>query len=136
MYAVAVGASFVLMNDNAHHHRAFIVDNFHESEGMARMEWPAYSLDLNPIKNLWDALGCGVCRRFLPPPPFRYLETALLEKRRLLDSEGVNNLVTSMITLYTLSLKMKDVHTYSIYVCFTFKRHFVNEANMMSSYTL
>lgn len=40
------------MHRNARTNRAVIV----ESERFARMEWTAY---LNPIENLWDALGRG-----------------------------------------------------------------------------
>lgn len=47
LYSTPVGASFVLMDKNARHHRtAFIVD-FLESEGIAQMEWPVYSLQSN-----------------------------------------------------------------------------------------
>ncbi|GFT16965.1 hypothetical protein TNCV_791771 [Trichonephila clavipes] len=28
---------------------------------IARMEWPVYSSELNPIENLWDAFGRAVC---------------------------------------------------------------------------
>ncbi|GBL80408.1 Transposable element Tcb2 transposase [Araneus ventricosus] len=52
LYAAADGPSFVLMDDNARPHRAVIVDDFLECEGIERMEWPAYSPDLNPIENL------------------------------------------------------------------------------------
>ncbi|GFT39331.1 transposable element Tcb1 transposase [Trichonephila clavipes] len=37
LYAAAVGLTFVLMNDNARPHRADIVDDYLESEGIARM---------------------------------------------------------------------------------------------------
>ncbi|GFX45083.1 transposable element Tcb1 transposase [Trichonephila clavipes] len=52
LYAAAVGPTFLLMDDNAHSHRADIVDDYLESQGIARMVWPAYSPDLNPIENL------------------------------------------------------------------------------------
>ncbi|GFW37868.1 transposable element Tcb2 transposase [Trichonephila clavipes] len=52
------------MDDNARPHRADIVDDYLESEGIARMAWPAYSPDLNPIENLWDALGRAISSRF------------------------------------------------------------------------
>ena len=110
LYAAAVGPSFVLMGDNARPHRAAIVDDFLESEGIARMEWPAFSPDLNPIENLWDALGRAVLRRFPPPATLRDLQTALQEEWRLLDSTVVDHLVTSMITRCTLCMKVRGAH--------------------------
>ena len=65
LHAAAVGPIFVLMDDNASPHRAAIVDDYLESEGIARMMWPVYSPDLNSIENLWDALGRNVSSRFL-----------------------------------------------------------------------
>ncbi|GFW80378.1 transposable element Tcb1 transposase [Trichonephila clavipes] len=52
LYAAAVGPTFVLMDDYARPHRPDIVDDYLESEEIARMAWPAYSPDLNPIENL------------------------------------------------------------------------------------
>ncbi|GFS94150.1 transposable element Tcb1 transposase [Trichonephila clavipes] len=74
------------MDDNARPHRADIVNENLESEGIARMAWPAYSPDLNPIENLWDTLGRAVSSRFLPPATLIELETALQEEWRLLNS--------------------------------------------------
>ncbi|GBM54875.1 hypothetical protein AVEN_158311-1 [Araneus ventricosus] len=110
LYAAAVGPPFVLMDDNARPHRVAIVDDFLESEGIARMEWAAYSPDLNPIENLSDALGHVVCRRFPPPAILRDLETALQEEWQLLDSAVVDHLVTSMITCCTLGMNLRGVH--------------------------
>ncbi|GFS81077.1 transposable element Tcb1 transposase [Trichonephila clavipes] len=76
LYAAAVGATFVLIDDNARSHRADIVD-YLESEGIARMAWPVYSLDLNLIENFWEALGRAVSSRFPPPATLIELETAL-----------------------------------------------------------
>ena len=94
-------------DDNACLHRAAVVDDFLESEGIARKEWPAYSKDLNPIENLWDALGNSI-RRFLPPPAtLRDLETALQEIWRLVDCAVVKLLVTCMKTYYTFCMKVR-----------------------------
>ncbi|GFW10761.1 transposable element Tcb1 transposase [Trichonephila clavipes] len=79
LYAAAAGPTFVLMDDNARPHRADIVDDFLECEGIARMAWPAFSSDLNPIKNLWDVLGRAASSRIPPPDTIIGLETDLQE---------------------------------------------------------
>ena len=48
-----IGSQAVLQDDSACPHRALLVD-FLQQVGVTRMDWPAYSPDLNPIKNLWD----------------------------------------------------------------------------------
>ncbi|GFX02144.1 transposable element Tcb1 transposase [Trichonephila clavipes] len=96
LYA-AVGPTFVLMDDNAHPHRADIIDDHLDSEGIARMVLPAYSPDLNPIQNLWEALGRAVSSRFPPPATLIELETALQEEWRLLNSAVVDHLIESIV---------------------------------------
>ncbi|GFW06736.1 transposable element Tcb1 transposase [Trichonephila clavipes] len=80
LFATAVGPSLVLMGDNARPQRAAIVDDFLESEEIARIEWPAYSPDLNPFENLWDVLSHAVCWMWFA---VRDLESALQEELRL-----------------------------------------------------
>ncbi|GFV60584.1 DDE_3 domain-containing protein [Trichonephila clavipes] len=43
----AMDAIFLFMDDNARPHRADIVDECLQSENITRMDWPAYSPDLN-----------------------------------------------------------------------------------------
>ncbi|GFX45831.1 transposable element Tcb1 transposase [Trichonephila clavipes] len=81
------------MDDNAGPHRADIVDVYLESERIARSAWPAYSPNLNPIQNLWDALGRAVSSRFPPPATLIGLETALKKEWRLLKSAVVDHLI-------------------------------------------
>ncbi|GFW66398.1 transposable element Tcb1 transposase [Trichonephila clavipes] len=75
---------------------ADIVDDYLESEGIARMAWPVYSSDLNPTENLCDVLGRAVSSRFPPPATLIELETALQEWR-LLNSAVVDHLIESML---------------------------------------
>ncbi|GFU57558.1 uncharacterized protein TNCV_3637201 [Trichonephila clavipes] len=49
LFRGAMGAEFLFMDDNVRPHRANISDECLQSEDITRMDWPAYSLDLNPI---------------------------------------------------------------------------------------
>ncbi|GFT16392.1 transposable element Tcb1 transposase [Trichonephila clavipes] len=49
LFRGAMRAEFLFMDDNARPHRANNVDECLQSEDITRMDWPAYSPDLNPI---------------------------------------------------------------------------------------
>ncbi|GFV30845.1 transposable element Tcb2 transposase [Trichonephila clavipes] len=66
-YAAAIGDDFILMDDNCRPHRANLVEDFLFEEGIARMEWPACSPDMNHIEHVWDALRRRVAGRQPPP---------------------------------------------------------------------
>ncbi|GFV04202.1 transposable element Tcb1 transposase [Trichonephila clavipes] len=67
LFRGAMCAKFLFMDANARPHRANIVDECLLSEDITRMDWPAYSPDLNPIEHVWDMLGRRAAARQLPP---------------------------------------------------------------------
>ncbi|GFV93540.1 transposable element Tcb1 transposase [Trichonephila clavipes] len=71
LFRGAMGAEFLFMDDNARPHRANIVDECLQSEDITRMDWPAYSPDLNPIEHVWDMLGRRIAARNPLPPVYR-----------------------------------------------------------------
>ncbi|GFU44863.1 transposable element Tcb2 transposase [Trichonephila clavipes] len=83
LFRGAMGAEFLFMDDNAHSHRTNIVDECLQSEDITRMDWPAYSPDMNPIEHVWDMVG----RRTAARQPF---PTCLPEHRRTWLDEWCN----------------------------------------------
>ncbi|GFV05211.1 transposable element Tcb1 transposase [Trichonephila clavipes] len=66
-----MGAEFLFMDDNARPHRANIVDECLQSDDITRMDWRAYSPDLNPIEHVWYMLGRRIAARQPPPTCLR-----------------------------------------------------------------
>lgn len=96
LFRGAVGPDFLFMDDNARPHRALLVGEFLESEDINRMEWPARSPDMNPIENVWDALGRRVSSRQPPPRTIQELRTVLKQEWELLPTELIQHVITSM----------------------------------------
>ncbi|GFU24582.1 retrovirus-related Pol polyprotein from transposon TNT 1-94 [Trichonephila clavipes] len=68
-----------------------------DSEGIQRLAWPARSSDLNPIENVWDALGRQVAGRNYPPTNKNTLIRALTEEWDKLPQQLLDNVVQSMV---------------------------------------
>ncbi|KAJ0070437.1 hypothetical protein NL108_010553, partial [Boleophthalmus pectinirostris] len=60
------------------------------------MDWPPYSLDMNPIEHLWDNLDRRVRLRIPLPATVVDLRTAFLEEWDAIPVAEINALITSM----------------------------------------
>ncbi|GFX23303.1 transposable element Tc1 transposase [Trichonephila clavipes] len=84
------------MDDNVRPHRSLAVEELLESEGNIRMDWPAYSPDLNPIEHVWDALGRRIAARLRHLEKTQHLKQMLIEEWVHLLQEMLYQLVLSM----------------------------------------
>ena len=71
LYAGAIGDDLILMDDNARHHRARIVNEYLQQETIERMDWPAKSPDLHSIEHAWDILQRQISNRQTSQTPYK-----------------------------------------------------------------
>ncbi|GFX61006.1 transposable element Tcb2 transposase [Trichonephila clavipes] len=93
LFRGAVGVKFVFMDDTATCHRTLTVQDCLDSEGIQRLVWPVRSPDLNPIENVWDALGRQVAGRNYPPTNKNTFIRALTEEWDILPQQLLDNVV-------------------------------------------
>lgn len=95
-FAENVGQNIIFMDDNARAHRARVVTEFLEGQGIERMEWPARSPDLNPIEHVWDMMGRSLEQLEAHPLGLQQLGVALEAAWDALDVRDINRLISSM----------------------------------------
>lgn len=95
-YAAAVGPDFILMDDNATPHRAAMTNNFLDTEGIERLDWPPKSPDLNPLENLWDTLKRKVNKSITPETTLADLGRIVVRKWDAIDQQKVRRLIRGM----------------------------------------
>ncbi|GFV59615.1 transposable element Tc3 transposase [Trichonephila clavipes] len=100
LFRGTMGTEFLFMDDNARPHRANIVDECLQSDDITRMDWPAYSSDLNPIEPVWDMLGRQIAAHQPPPICLLELRRALLDEWCNIPQDQIDNLILSMPRCY------------------------------------
>ncbi|GFU64308.1 transposable element Tcb1 transposase [Trichonephila clavipes] len=96
LFRGTMGAEFLFINDNARPHRKNIVDEGLQSEDITRMDWLAYSPDLNAIEHVWDMLGRRISPLQPPPTVLPELRRALLDEWCNIPQDQIDNLILRM----------------------------------------
>ncbi|GFT62837.1 transposable element Tcb1 transposase [Trichonephila clavipes] len=96
LFRGAMVAEFLFMEGYARPHRANIVDECLESEDITRMDWPAYSPNLNPVEHVWDMLGRRIAARQPPPTCLPELRRPLLDEWCNIPQDQIDNLILSI----------------------------------------
>ncbi|GFX38349.1 transposable element Tcb1 transposase [Trichonephila clavipes] len=81
-----------------------------DSESIQRLVWPARSPDLNPIENVWDALGRQVAGRNYPPTNKNTLIRALTDEWDKLPQQLLGNVVQSMVRRVECCITLHGEH--------------------------
>jgi len=102
---------YIFQDDNAPVHRAKIVTDWKNENSIDFFLYPAQSSDLNPIKNVWDYLERYICKRDPRPKSTDELIMALQEEWIKIDSNFLENLVSSMPKKVHAVIKSKGYPT-------------------------
>ncbi|GFW20826.1 transposable element Tcb2 transposase [Trichonephila clavipes] len=96
LFRGAMGLQFLFIDDNAPYHHTVAAEQLLESEDIERMDWPARSLDLNPIGHVWDFLGRRLAARTLLPVTIRELRLPLQDEWAAMPQQLIDILILSM----------------------------------------
>ena len=97
LFAGAMGpANMILVDDNARPHRNRIADQFFDDSGIARMDWPAKSPDMNPIENVWGLMKRRISRRLRIHHNLNDLEAMVREEWDSIPMRTVRSCINSM----------------------------------------
>ena len=95
-YLRHMGQNAIFQDDNARPHRARIVDNFLQPNGVQRLEWPPMYPDLSCIEHLWDILGRAVNKHINQHTRLADLQRLLLQECAAIPQRQIQRLVNSM----------------------------------------
>ncbi|GFT79040.1 transposable element Tcb2 transposase [Trichonephila clavipes] len=96
LFRGTIGPDFIFMNDYARPHGTLAVEELLENEDIIRMDWSAYSPDLNHIEHVWNTLGRRIAACLHHRENTQQLKQMLIEEWALLPQEILHQLVLSM----------------------------------------
>ncbi|GFY20991.1 transposable element Tcb1 transposase [Trichonephila clavipes] len=111
LFRGAMGAEFLFMDDNARPHRTNIVYECLQSEDIIRMDWPAYSPELNPKEHVWDMVSRRIAARQPTHTCLPELRRALIDEWCNIPQDHVDNLILSMARRCKACIASSGSHT-------------------------
>ncbi|GFT85791.1 transposable element Tcb1 transposase [Trichonephila clavipes] len=107
----AMGAEFLFMDDDARPHHANIVDECLLLENIKRMDWTAYSPDLNPREHVWDMLGRRIAAHQPLPTCLPEFRRTLLDEWCNIPQDHIDNFILSMPRRFKANIASSGRHT-------------------------
>ena len=104
-------AGLIFQQDNAYVHTSFFSKWWMTSHSFHVLDWPAHSLDFNPIENLWDIIDTHVRKRRIQPKNIDELAAAVIEEWNNIPIETIHNLIESMPQRIQAGIDAKGWHT-------------------------
>ena len=96
---------WTFQHDNDPKHRAAIVNNWLNRNGIKRLEWPSFSPDLNPIEHLWDEIERRMKKQ--QPTNENELKESLTRVWKGVEKEVLKKLVDSVPNRLNEVIRMK-----------------------------
>ena len=97
------------MHDNDRKHTSGLVKDWLKQKTIQTLPWPSFSLDLNPIKNLWDELERRVKKH--QPKNLQELELQLTQEWNNIELLVLEKLLDSVANRLYERVKMKGYPT-------------------------
>ena len=100
----------VFQHDNARPHAARVTGDYLQQQNFDVLPWPAYSLDLSSIEQLWDQLGRRVSARVPAPLNRQEMVVALQEDWLNIPQDNIRWLIRSMRRHITAGINANGGH--------------------------
>ena len=110
----AIGPGATLQDDNATPHRARVVTDVLQDQGIPGMDWPAWCPHLTPMEHVWDVLGRRMAEPPYPPPHTHTPVDVPVSSRmssKTSPQQTLGDTVLSMLERCIECLAAKRIHT-------------------------
>jgi transposase len=88
--------NFIFQDGNCRVHRARVVREFLDEQGVRTLPWPSKSPDINPIENIWGRMTSIMYKNESRSNTVEQLQQKIVDTRHEISPEYTRELVSSM----------------------------------------